>query len=86
MGPVGEGLGSGDQGSARRSVNNRWASILLTHNWFAAVEQAAELAVGQMSMEIYLTIFVLFVDNLALLEAKTPLVIGKLHKDKFCSW
>lgn len=39
-----------------------------------------------MSMEIYLIIFVLFVGNFALLEAKTPLVIGKLYKDKFCSW
>ena len=39
-----------------------------------------------MSMEIYLVIFVLFLDNFALLEAKTPLVIGKLLEDKFCSW
>lgn len=39
-----------------------------------------------MSMEVYLVIVVLFVGNVALLEAKTPLVIGELHKEKFCPW
>lgn len=37
-------------------------------------------------MELNSVIFVLFVYNFALLEARTPLVIGKLRKEKFCSW
>jgi len=39
-----------------------------------------------MGMEVCLGIFVLFVSSFALLEAKTPLVIGKLHEERVCSW
>lgn len=37
-------------------------------------------------MELNSVNFFLFVYNFALLEARTPLVIGKLRKEKFCSW
>ena len=87
MGPLGEGLESGDQGSARRRVKNRWASVLLTQILEQVPTSPERLngtgrGIGQMSMEVYLVIFVLVVGNFALLEAKTPLVIGKLHKEK----
>ena len=39
-----------------------------------------------MRMGLNPVIFMLFVGNFALLEAKTPLVIGKLHTEIFCLW